>query len=634
VGRKKELEELDAWASSKDTVYVVEAIGGMGKSALTWEWTQRTESFEGRIWYSLYESTASMQTFLRHALTYIKREEPPKGMDAYEMAQELLVLLRARPYLIVLDGFERILAAYHQKSDDLRQCVSPKDGDLIRKLVACQKSKILISTRLMPDALEDRATHKPMHGVRHRNLHGLLPGDALDLARATGVKGGSEKILEFGKKFDYHALLMRIVCGLVNEYREAPGDFDKWLADPNSGGYLASLTNEDQHTHILKFAFDGLGERQRQLLSRIAAMDDAAAYETVKALSTFAEPAELNKALKNLGDRGLLQWDRDANTYDMHPVVRAYAVEQLGEQDRTGAFNAIRDYFAALPPEKLDEATELSHLRNSMQAFRALARAGRLREAASLYIGDLADALFHSVCAYGTVRELVLLLLERTRPDPAEVLGRSDWAYLSNDLGGALLQLGERHEARALMGEALRVYLSEALWAAVSALIQNLAPSGMSARERAVRISAELSTAADESDGAATSTLRPANHADFCGRYADARELLSKFRKRRTPGRAAYRPGFAERVEAELAFYEGSLTLKCLRTVNRWLARRTAPKSCQCSQRFALSWSLNRTIPGRRRGLWTRQSERSRCYERPGSRILARSRCARWPSLG
>lgn len=206
VGRKRELEELDVWATSTDTVYVVVAIGGMGKSALTWEWTQRTASFEGRIWYSLYESTASMRIFLRHALAYIKREDPPEGMDAYEMAQELLVMLQARPYLIVLDGFERILAAYHQKSDDLRQCVNPKDGDLIRKLVACGMSKILITSRLMLDALEDHASHKPIRGVRHRNLLGLLPGDALDLARATGVKGSSEKILEFGKKFDYHAL--------------------------------------------------------------------------------------------------------------------------------------------------------------------------------------------------------------------------------------------------------------------------------------------------------------------------------------------------------------------------------------------------------------------------------------------
>ncbi len=122
---------------------------------------------------------------------------------------------------------------------------------------------------------------------------------------------------------------MRIVCGLVNEYREAPGDFDKWLADPHSGGYLASLTNEDQHKHILKFALDGLEERQRQLLSRIAAMDDAAAYETVKALSTFAEPAELNKALKNLEDRGLLQWDRDSNTYDHWCPARS-RIESIG----------------------------------------------------------------------------------------------------------------------------------------------------------------------------------------------------------------------------------------------------------------------------------------------------------------
>jgi hypothetical protein len=231
---------------------------------------------------------------------------------------------------------------------------------------------------------------------------------------------------------------MRIVCGLVNEYRDAPGDFDKWLADPHSGGHLANLRNEDQHTHILKFALDGLEERQRQFLSRVAAMDDAAAYATVKALSTFAESAELNKALKNLEDRGLLQWDRDANAYDMHPVVRAYAVEQLGEQDREGAYNAIRDHFAALPPERIDEATDLADLRNSIQIFRALVGAGRLREAAGFYVGDLADAILTSVCGYTTARELVRLLLERARPNPIEVLGSRLWSPLASGLALAL----------------------------------------------------------------------------------------------------------------------------------------------------------------------------------------------------
>ena len=41
VGRSSELDLLDQWAKSSDPIMVVEGIGGLGKSAVTWEWMQR-----------------------------------------------------------------------------------------------------------------------------------------------------------------------------------------------------------------------------------------------------------------------------------------------------------------------------------------------------------------------------------------------------------------------------------------------------------------------------------------------------------------------------------------------------------------------------------------------------------------
>ena len=81
VGRKKELQALDEWAQSRDTVMVVEAIGGQGKSALTWEWITRyarqaLPDLEGIVWWSFYEGGTSMSTFVRHALAYTTRQDP------------------------------------------------------------------------------------------------------------------------------------------------------------------------------------------------------------------------------------------------------------------------------------------------------------------------------------------------------------------------------------------------------------------------------------------------------------------------------------------------------------------------------------------------------------------------------
>ncbi len=57
--------------------------------------------------------------------------------------------------------------------------------------------------------------------------------------------------------------------------------------------------------------------------------------------------------MKTLEHRGLLHWDKTANKYDLHPIVRRYAYERLTAPDRTAAHTRLHDYFAAMPePEK------------------------------------------------------------------------------------------------------------------------------------------------------------------------------------------------------------------------------------------------------------------------------------------
>ena len=60
VGREHELMVLDEWASPADPypILLFEAIGGIGKSMITWEWVNKwattvREDWAGRFWYSL-----------------------------------------------------------------------------------------------------------------------------------------------------------------------------------------------------------------------------------------------------------------------------------------------------------------------------------------------------------------------------------------------------------------------------------------------------------------------------------------------------------------------------------------------------------------------------------------------------
>ena len=310
IGRATELQKLDAWACSTDPLMVVEGIGGLGKSALTWEWTINRAAkiipdLAGRVWWSFYERGASMSAFVRHALAYITGQEPDalsKESSHYQRCQELLTELKCRPFLLVLDGFERVLTAYQrwdkaQQRDDkieanLRECADPKDADLLQQLLHGSPSKVILSTRLFPSILEDRASGRPIPGVAHHHLNGLSRPDARDFFRHAGIKGSETAMLEFADQFGRHSLLLKVICGEIAQYPRKPFNFDAWRADPIYGGKLkvSKLDLKQSRNHILRFALEGLDGQKRKLLCRIAVLSENVDYDTLAVLNPFLPP--------------------------------------------------------------------------------------------------------------------------------------------------------------------------------------------------------------------------------------------------------------------------------------------------------------------------------------------------------
>ena len=144
--------------------------------------------------------------------------------------------------------------------------------------------------------------------------------------------------------------------------------------------------------------------------------------------------AQLDAALKDLEARGLLWWDRYSNTYDLHPIIRAFVHDQLGETDRVQANDRIRDHFQALPPEDPHRATSVEDLTRAITIFRALVGANHVDDASELW-AEFGEALLVDIGAYSTVIELLCPLATtgspRVRGDLAiayEVLHRYDEA--------------------------------------------------------------------------------------------------------------------------------------------------------------------------------------------------------------
>jgi len=286
-------------------LFSVVAIGGMGKSALTWKWFNDIAPNElpyltGRMWWSFYESDAYFENFVIRALSYTAGlpEAEVRQMPALERENQLWHALAQWPFLLVLDGLERILLAYarmdaahlpedaldeqtannivrfYDLPDDvkeiylekhhLRQCADPRAEHFLRRRTQVRASHLLISTRLYPAKLQTN-TALPRLGCYPLFLTGLSDDDALALWRAFigGVRSGtSEQLLPLFRAFDNYPLLLRALAGEVAEYKPAPGDFDRWRqahADFNP----TALPLHNARIHVLAFALRGLSAAPR-----------------------------------------------------------------------------------------------------------------------------------------------------------------------------------------------------------------------------------------------------------------------------------------------------------------------------------------------------------------------------------
>jgi hypothetical protein len=514
VGRAEDLRVLDAWAASGDSTLVVESIGGVGKTALTWHWaTTRGERVAGgrTFWWSFYGGSASMRGFLQELAASVsdRAAAEVRKLPHDELLALVTTELDARRHLVVLDGLERLLRAYHRFDPSAlhdhevdtrrRTLIEGEAAETLRALVGTTRSKVLVTTRLMPRALETPA-RTPLVGVRHHALPGLTPADAAALVARLGVRGGRARIAAFFDRLGNHPLLIGVVAGQVNDYRRRPGDFDAWRDDPAAGGSLrlADLDLAERRTHVLAAALRGLDPDHRRVLGWLAVLSGAVPYATVEAVNPFVPAApkrreatgeeieaaakagggveqvtaamyrtadaehraalaafrgtapyrratnRLDRALADLEDRGLLLWDRATNTYDLHPVVRAVARDLLGEDDRVRAHESVRDHFGSLPRPALTEASSVEELGETLTVFRSLVGCGCWTEALLLYYSGLGHTLRDRLAAYATIVELL---------EPFETADPP--GMLSTELCTALTAVGRHAEAVAVGERAL-----------------------------------------------------------------------------------------------------------------------------------------------------------------------------------
>jgi hypothetical protein len=545
IGRQEELDLLTDWIARPEPfhharILSVVAIGGMGKSALTWHWfnsiaPQEMAPLAGRMWWSFYESDASFENFVARALAYasgqseqrVWREVP----SIAERESRLLAILDRQPFLITLDGLERILVAYARMDaayrpdtdlDDetanrvagalglpasagqtfighhpLRRTADPRVGQFLRKLARVRASRILVSSRLYPADLQT-ATGDPLPDCAALFLAGLGERDALDLWRAFGAKGSREVMLPVFRTFDSHPLLIQILAGEVANFHSDPGNFDAWHAtNPDFDPFALPLVQVQ--SHVLTFALAGLTPAERRTLHVIAGFRMPAGMDTLKSLligatregregraatgpqprwpmrsrwkarplgqadpgpgpdGPFASLSELDVCLTTLEDRGLLGWDRRANRYDLHPIVRGVTWNQLDEATREDIYATLHRHFQALPTVEFDAINSLEDLTPAIELYNTLIGLGRHDDALVVYRERLHAPLLFRLNANRQRVELVEQLFANGVYAAPFLSRPEDQSYALNALALAYQFVGLQGKAVQALLHAIRI---------------------------------------------------------------------------------------------------------------------------------------------------------------------------------
>lgn len=416
TGRKTERGMLSDWFTREpQSVFVLDAIGGMGKSALAWVWAQDIFSLgapaAGVFWWSFYEDR-DLSSFLDKALSYASHgaQNGKSFASDRERIDALLAQLRDKRFLFVLDGFERVLRAYARMDaayrgdefdadaqNEFRACTDPNADILVRSLAMnAGLTKTLITTRLMPRELDE------LESVHHVELTGLNPDDAVKFFERQGIKGTRAEIESACADYAFHPLSLRLLSGTLASDPRYKHDI-KFAPRVNPLG-------QDKERKMLDFAYNSLPPRQQKFISQLAAFRGPLAWDTMAAMflplpkkenavaqvfarAVFKNEDELAREVTDLIHRGLLQRDTMTETYDLHPVVHRYCYNRLKDKPITHA--QIQKYLLSVELRTTEES-QSALIEGVIDRYFHTARAGQFEAAFHLFYDVLSKLLYHT----------------------------------------------------------------------------------------------------------------------------------------------------------------------------------------------------------------------------------------------
>ena len=451
TGRVTERQLLSDWLNhGTQPLLVLRALGGFGKSALTWHWLLHDvaeRDWPLVVWWSFYEEKAGFDNFVFATLAYLSGREA-EDLNPSERVRQLLEYVRQQRILLVLDGFERELRAYgnleaayqgdgeREIADAGRDCINPGAEWFLRNLASLPRlqGKVLMSTRLRPRPVEVTGGTL-LQGCREEVLTQMDEADAVAFFRVQGIRGNRGEIEQACGAYGFHPLSLRLLAGLVVKDLRNPGDIQAAQRQDLTGSLV-----QRQH-HVLEQSHNNLSLEGRQLLSRIACFRSPVTFEVLAALS--AEEPGLERELQDLIERGFVQ--REGQRFDLHPIVRRYAYERMSTTERSSIHGQLRDYFAAVPA--VEPVTMVDDLAPVMELYHHMVQAGQYDEAMDMFYNRLNKPLYYQLGAYQQRIELLRALFPQGETQLPQLQSEAAQAWTLNALAQSYSLCGQTAQA-------------------------------------------------------------------------------------------------------------------------------------------------------------------------------------------
>jgi len=460
TGRDAEQAMLCNWLyNAKEPLLVLEAIGGVGKTALSWVWLheevlERHAELDGVFWWSFYEDP--FETFLEHLYHYVTSREVKIESGALQSGVIATInpILHNNRFLLILDGFERALRGYANMSamyiqekgfsgakvaeddwdkpfDDAqgrrqRQCVHPH-AEKFLKALASAKAKTLMTTRLFPTPLEE------ITGVQHELIRGLSQADAVRFLKSEGIVGTRAQLERAGEIYDFHPLMLKQLSSAIKRKRK------KDIAD----AFELNLIDQKQPQKILNRSFELLSADEKKVAMAVSVFRSSFDFDTAKALFPEIDEDKLWEVLSGLQQLGFIFYDEREKRFDFHPIMRSFLYDNLTTKDKV--HERAAEYFQKIPP--VEKVVRLEDLNSVIELYHHLVAAGKFDEAREVFRDRIDKPSYYQLAAYNLQIQLLRELFVDGEDKPPRLKSESDQAWTLNSLANSYAFSGEPAKA-------------------------------------------------------------------------------------------------------------------------------------------------------------------------------------------